>query len=154
MRWEAPVSCLVFKPTCQKEKARKIHGNYTWPFQSLHICARQFLWLSAGEKIGLLPSQRLQSVTSSWIWFEWTTYGFSSGLKRTSATHFPHRTCILDTWMNTAQSLETAEQMRWVTLSLGGFFKERFHLERFSTWPTQLDCMSLGLSLTLVQIVF
>lgn len=109
-----------------------------------------------GGKIGILPIRRLQSVTSSWVWIEWTTYRFSAGLAHTRATHFLQRACVLIPWMNTAQSLETgfSAHKRWMTLSLGVFFKERFHLERFSTWPTELDCMSVSLSLTQVQIAF
>lgn len=91
----APVSCLFFKTTCQIQKPSKIHRNKTCQFQSLDICARQFLWLSAGEKIGILPSWRLQSVTSSWVWFKWTTYRFSVGITHTRATQFPHRICVL-----------------------------------------------------------
>lgn len=91
-------TCTIFsffKPTCQKQKASKICGNNTCQFQSLDVCARQFLWLFAGEKIGILPSRRLLSVTSLWVWFEWTTYRFSAGLAHTRTAHFPRRACVL-----------------------------------------------------------
>lgn len=140
MQWETPVSCLFFKPTCQKQKHSKIHGNNACQFQSLDVCARQFLWLSAGEKIGILPSRRLQSVTSSWVWFEWTTYRFSAGLTHTRATHFPHRACVLiPEWMRLRAWKRASRHMRWMTLSLGGFFQrvfssgEIFHLAHW-TW--------------------
>lgn len=124
-------------------------------FRVYTFCARQFLWVSAGEKIGILPSRRLQSVTSSWVWFEWTTYRFSVGLTHTPAAHFPHHACVLiPEWTQLGAWKRASRHKRWMTLSLGGFFKERFHLERFSTWPTELDCMSLSLSSTLVQVAF
>lgn len=138
-------TCIVsvFKPTSLKQNPVKtiIHGNNTCLFQSLVDCARQFLLPSVGRKKRILHSQRLQWVTSLWFWFKWTTYWFSAGLKHTPATHFPHHAYVLI--LEGTRSLETSFAAHASDdLELGSCFKEPFHRERFSTWPTELDWMS------------
>lgn len=91
------------------------------------------------------------------IWFEWTTYGFNAGSTHTQATAFPHLACVLiSEWTRLATWKWASRHKCWTTLSLGGLFKERFNLERFSTWPTELHCLWVWpwvrLSFTALQI--